>query len=122
MSGVNYVEFYIDEVYQGTDYEAPYQWTWDGVIEPTLPLTLTGFTKKPIISDNNITIPIRFGIGKCFNMLIPMVIGYDNAGNSAFSLTGHPVFPYFLIISQTFVVPNNYTGYLGRFFVHATFQ
>lgn len=122
-SGMNYVEFYINGVLKETDREAPYQWSWNGYVELSLPLTLTGFTKKPTIIDNNITIPIRFGIGKDgSSMVVPKIIGYDNAGNNASSCTGLPHFPYFLIISQTFVVPNHYTGYLGRFFVHATFQ
>jgi len=123
-SGMNYVEFYMNDVFQEVDREAPYEWSYDGFFEPCLPFTLTGFTKKPYISENNITIPIRFGIGKeCgSSMLVPEAIAYDNAGNNASALTGIWVFPYFLIISQTFVVPNNYTGHLGRFFVHATFH
>lgn len=127
-SGVNRVEFYMNGVLRFNDTEAPYEWTY---YFDTLPFTLTGIIHKPQFSGNNITIPVFLGVlkTKAFNMT-PMAAGYDNAGLHAFvepSIRYGPpffriVYDRVLVFNRTLVVPNNYTGHLGRFFVHATFS
>ncbi len=117
-SGMNYTEFYLNGKLRETDADYPYEWTYN---YDTPPLTLIGIIKKAQFS-GYITIPIIIGITKNNRDLIPEAKAYDNAGNNA-SVTGGFGYcpPYCLMLSKVLVLPNNYTGHLGRFFVHATF-
>jgi len=122
ISGVNRVEFYMGGTLRETDVGEPYQYEY---FFDLLPYTLTGIIFFPRYVEENITIPVLVGIIKTRNLNMTLrAIVYDNAGNQAFwELGRYPWWwpSYVLVLSRTLVVPNHYTGHLGRFFVHATF-
>jgi hypothetical protein len=52
----------------------------------------------------------------------PKYVVYDKAGNIGEDSTfGRPAFSWGRSIFEDIVLPNNYTGYIGRFFIIANF-
>ena len=118
-SGVNRIEFYMNGILRETDVEEPYEWTY---FYDTMSFTLTGIIKKPQFSEENITIPVLVGVISYNQNLTFKAICYDNAGNKAFCEPDWSLWPsVFWVLSKTLVLPNNYSGHVGWFFVHATF-
>ena len=124
-SGMDRVEFYMDDELVCTDNEAPYEWIY------RLPITssVIGLIFNPQFSEENVTFfaliviiidstdPSDF-VSKHF-----YAIAYDEAGNSAKGEIYGPCYiPSGVYMFQQLTFPNNYEGYIGSFFIRATFD
>jgi hypothetical protein len=124
MSSTNQAEFYIDEELQkivtgpGPNYELLFHFPSEFLVR--------GFIRNPEITDEYVQffafIVKISGLARYPNK----VIVYDNAGNWDIDVIQTPTFrasikPGFYLF-QNVTLPNNYTGYIGRFFIHAIFN
>ncbi len=124
-SGMDRVEFYMDDELVCTDDKAPYEWTY------TVPFisNVIGLILNPQSSEENITFFALIVIitnehdsssvySKHFN-----ATAYDMAGNSETDDISSPCYiPPGIYMFQHLTFPNNYTGHMGRFFIRATFE
>jgi len=128
MSGMNRVEFYIDdELHEiingsGPDYVSTYPFYYEGIYN------VRGFILNPKITDDYVkfysllvTISVLYK-----DMNVPQcAYAYDNAGNWDFATIAQPSLPVTIVpgifLFQNVILPNNYSGFVGRFFIKATF-
>jgi len=124
MSGMDRVEFYINDILQETIYgPGPYyEWIWDycnfSVIK--------GFIRKREITEEYVKFRVIFaftnesiGYDACI-----ITYGYDNAGNNDWDMIFEPPPPRsinWILLFKSLTLPNNYIGYIGRFLIYATF-
>ena len=125
MSGMNGIEFYrpFDKLYLTIIGSGPY-YNWSYFFPS---VSVGGLIRNPEITDDYVkfyaVMVMIFGIGE--SSWACRTYAYDNAGNfdyfdifdSHFSATIVPG----LYLFQNLTLPNNYSGYIGRFFVKATF-
>jgi len=123
-SRMDRVEFFINDDYQCTVFgQGPeYSWIWN----PNIYRHIGGFILKPEIDDefvNFYAICIRAELGWPFPDFY--AYGYDKAGNKISDMIHDPSIPwqaFDILLFQTITLPNNYTGYVGRFFIDAIFN
>ena len=125
-SGMDYVEFYKDDVLQATvmGHGPSYEWIWDYFFLNNV----RGLILNPEISDEYV---------KCYAIMVITfdrmwnfyeyfyAYGYDKAGNRQKDSVseGHPPdYPPKIYLFQNITLPNNYTGYIGRYFIWAEFE
>jgi len=125
-SGMDRVEFYMDDELVCTDNEAPYEWIY------TVPFVsnVIGLIFNPQLSEENVTffaliviIINEHDLDSVFSKHI-YAIAYDEAGNSeygAINIPGISYIPPGIYMFQHLTFPNNYTGHMGKFFIRATF-
>ena len=129
MSGMNRVEFYLNgELYNssfepGPNYEFSYPLYYKGAYN------IRGFIFNPKITDNYVKFyALLVGISAKENLLhsfVAKAFAYDNAGNWDYA----EIIPYSFPASiapgpyllEGIILPNNYTGRIGMFFIDATF-
>jgi len=120
MSEINRVEFYVDDELILTDYTEPYKWSWNwsefhGLYiiaydnagnwdfdwpEPCPNWNVMGLILNPAVSENNVTF---------FAVVVHWL--YDE----------YPLPESHIYKFKRLTFPNNYEGYIGRFFILATF-
>ena len=125
-SGMEYVEFYTNNKLQET-ITGPgpeYEWIWDCFNL----FCVRGFIRDKEITDEYVRFfaNIIISIDRKWNDYNYFyVIGYDEAGNSevdqAFDFIP-PRFPPQILLFQNITLPNNYTGYIGKYFIWAEFK
>jgi len=126
-SGMNRVEFYINKVIQRTIVgPGPiYVWEYPSSYE------VRGFILNPEILEDYVKFHARIVMisgasGYIISNCVTRAVAYDNAGNEAWRELYPPTFrapiikPGFYLFRDV-TLPNNYTGYIGRFFIKATF-
>jgi hypothetical protein len=119
VSGMNRVEFYLNGKLVANVTTEPYEY----ILCP-IPgfnyFTLKGFIYNPQVVGDTISIPVILGVTRKIWDWTMTAWAIDNAGNSVtVDHTGSSL-PR-LVLFRTLVVPNNYTGFLGQFYVRATF-
>ncbi len=126
-SGMNKVEFYIDKELRGTiKGSGPiYQWTCNRF--PFQSLKVRGIILRPEITDDYVKFfaifVIILGVE---NYYVPQsAYAYDNAGNKDYDeIAQHSsvstIDPGFYLF-KNFIMPNNYSGFIGKFFIYARF-
>ncbi len=124
-SGMDRVEFYMDDELVCTDDEAPYEWIY------TVPFVshVIGLIFNPQFSEENVTffaliviITNEHNSSSVYSKYF-YAIAYDKAGNSETDdISGISYIPPGIYMFQHLTFPNNYTGYMGRFFIRATFE
>ena len=130
MSGMNRVEFYLDDVLHEIVYGSGplYEWIWHCFDK----IRVKGFILNPEITEEYVRFyAILIAIYHLWNHsvgnVVPSTCAYDNAGNCKVNLLeNNPCsVNYATTVVITFhwlTLPNNYSGHLGRFFVFATFD
>jgi len=118
LSGTNKVEFYWCGELLGIDYEEPYEVVLNSPFRDEYPVK--GLIFNPQFYNDSIS----------FLAIIVKIKEYtytegcrafDNAGNIGEDHSGR-VEPPSIKIFQQLTFPNNYEGYIGRFFISATFE
>ena len=123
---MNKVEFYVNqELYETINGSGPiYQWIYHYSL-PYDNLSVRGLICNSKITDEFVkffAIIIKI-LGPEVNLPSVCAFGYDNAGNLDYyctsnSIPGKGIYYYFF---ENLTIPNNYKGYIGRFFIYATF-
>jgi len=131
MSGMDCVEFYLNGEMMATIHDSGPEYTW---IYHFPGLSDSKFKVRGFICDLEITDEYvdfyAFMVKISKDQLDEHIFyawGYDNAGNRKCDGIDHPTIPidtiypglYYL---RRFTLPNNYTGYIGNFFIYATFS
>ncbi|MCK5261436.1 MAG: hypothetical protein KAJ44_04590 [Thermoplasmatales archaeon] len=124
-SGMNYVEFYKNDLLMHTDYEEPYEWNYPPIHTRSY---VIGLIFNPQLIEENVTF-FAF-IVRVYELLLDDIedssfcpIAYDFAGNSAEDhTTGITYIMYEKYRFQQLIFPNNYTGRIGSFFINAKFK
>jgi len=125
MSGMDRVEFYINDVLRKTIIGPGPEYIWSYYYPPFV--WVIGLIRNPEITDEYVK----------FYAIILLIsytdsddwihsYAYDNAGNYNFDGIPKPLHPApiepGLYLFQNMTLPNNYTGHVGRFFIRATFD
>jgi len=124
-SGVNRVEFCINDKYLGTVTEPPYYWIFN-YTTTLLGFSIGGFIFHPRITEETVSFfAIIAGGHYIFDEFRTyQIIVYDNAGN--WDMNDQPTsqfdFNYHLFIFQRLTFSNNYSGTIDRFFINAVFE
>lgn len=132
MSGMERVEFYKNDELQ-TTITGPgptYEWT-DHYFPSFYKLQVRGFICNQSITDENVTFYAFFVVNLGSEQIYPRiyVYAYDFAGNRAYEDIESPLIPpippegtylYFSAFKKV-TLPNDYEGYIGKFFINATF-
>ncbi|MCK5260691.1 MAG: hypothetical protein KAJ44_00750 [Thermoplasmatales archaeon] len=124
-SGMNYVEFYKNDLLMHTDYEAPYEWNYPPIHTRSY---VRGLIFNPQLIEENVTFFAL--IVRVYELILDdienaifWVIAYDFAGNLAEDHeTGITYIMYEKYRFQQLIFPNNYTGRIGFFFINAEFE
>jgi len=127
MSGMKRVEFYINNMTQKTIVGTGplYVWEYPSSYE------VRGLILNPEILEEYVKFHARIVMisgasADIFNNNVISAIAYDNAGNDVRQEIYTPTFrapiikPGFYLF-RDITLPNNYTGYIGRYFIRATF-
>lgn len=125
-SKMNRAEFYINEELQETVFGPGPEYSWDHYYGSSL--IVRGFIRNREITESFVkfyAILVRV-IGFFDPNLRYSAIGYDNAGNFLKDEIEQPSFrlpikPGFYLF-QNMTIPNNYTGYVGRYIIRAEFN
>jgi hypothetical protein len=126
MSGMEYVEFYMNKKLQKTVYGSgpDYEWIWD----LSNISYVRGFIRKPMITDENVSflavMVITFEGEWMKPHLIPRAVGYDEAGlSNPDEPVGHINYPTTkLLLLKDITLPNDYRGFIGNNFIFARFN
>ena len=126
MSGMEYVEYYDDDVFLEAVYGAgpDYDYIWD--LCPFF--NVIGFIRNPVITFESVTFYSRFVLtfDRGFNYFyLVNVKGYDEAGNSNIDYilsSKPPRIPPGILLFQNITLPYNYQGFIGDNFIFATFN
>ena len=127
-SGMNRVEFYINNELQETVNGSGPVYQWEVHYPPLFALKVIGLIRDPEITNEYIKFfaKIVFVLGiKDFNPW-ESAYAYDNAGNYDFDKIEHPtsiatISPG-IYLFKNLTLPNSYKGYIGKFFIRATFD
>ena len=121
-SGMNRVEFYNKDGLQKTVYEVGPTYTWETTID--IDYLVCGFIVNRKITDEYvkffaIVVSTReLNYGSYYK-----AYAYDNAGNSDYGMIPDGPPPYYsTVFFKKFTFINDYEGYIGRFFIKATFE
>jgi hypothetical protein len=124
-SKMNRAEFYINEKLQETVYGLGPDYGWDYYGSS---IKIRGFIRDPEMVESFVKFYaiLVMVIGFIDPNLWYSAIGYDNAGNWMKDEIEHPSFrvpikPGFYLF-QNMTIPNNYTGYIGRYIIRAEFN
>jgi hypothetical protein len=124
ISGVDRVEFYLDNEYQETVFGPgpEYNWTW----KPRIYDHVIGFILKPEITEEYVKFYALFVIAELgLDFPICYVYGYDKAGNMESDKLESLNPPYDMndyLLFQNLKLSNIYDGYIGRFFINIRFN
>jgi len=132
MSGMERVEFYINDELQDTVYGPGPEYLWLCYFPP---LSDNQFQVNGLINNFEITdeyvrfyaIIVRISRVPLAPDCIYHACAFDNAGNQKWAEIFNPssntviIYPG-IFLFQNLILPNNYTGYIGRFFIFATFK
>lgn len=125
MSGMDRVEFYMDDVYKETIIGSGpiYEWIWKNKNYSNI----AGIIHRREITEEYVKFYAVFVIAEEPVQVLPDIYSYayDKAGNSdSDMLTGlcYPGSFYNILISQNLTLPNNYKGYIGNFLICAKFK
>ena len=121
ISGMERVEFFIDNEHQETIYGIgpEYSWIW----KPNIYSRVQGFICKPEITEEYVkffAIFVRVVLGSSFNFPDFYAYGFDKAGNMEFCVIYVWVIPGTddFLLFQNITISNNYSGYIGKFFIN----
>ncbi|MHA2390250.1 MAG: OmpL47-type beta-barrel domain-containing protein [Candidatus Hodarchaeales archaeon] len=127
-SGMERVEFYINDELKETVYGSgpEYQWTFPYLIF-TGNIRIRGLIYNPKITEEHVKffsfliIIIPYYDGGNYS-IDPSAYAYDKAGNWDYDIIEEPktIEPGFNLF-RSVTLPNNYTGYIGRFLINAEF-
>jgi hypothetical protein len=130
-SGMNRVEFYnFFNGFQKTIYGPGPYYIWEIKLYPTPSnkFDVIGLISNLEISDESVRFyAVIVKISRQFEYIIFVrAYAYDNAGNWDYDDTVAPslsvnIVPGFYLF-KNLILPNNYTGYIGRYFIWATFS
>jgi len=126
ISGIDRVEFYRNDVLQETVNGSGPDYVWVLYVPPP-PLVLKGLICKTEITDAYVKFYAVIVLADSYWFLGSIkVYAYDNAGNWDFEQIMEPTHPFvitsWLYLFKNIILPNNYSGYIGRFFIKATFN
>jgi len=120
MSGINRVEYYVNDELKSTVDTEPYYWIW----EYSYFYSVVGLIRNPEITDEYVRFYAMIVIISEFHPDICAYV-YDNAGNWDYDCLGKPLSPVDInpgiYLFQNLTLPNDYGGYVGRFFIFANF-
>ena len=129
MSGMNRVEFYYNQFLVETIFGPGPEYLWSCICPQ---ITVRGLIRHLEITDDYVKfyaviVKIKNFWDLLENRIFVTAYAYDDAGNWNWDEISPPVFsPVFvtpgLYFFQNVTLPNNYTGYIGRFFIKATFN
>ncbi|KYK32785.1 MAG: hypothetical protein AYK22_06935 [Thermoplasmatales archaeon SG8-52-3] len=125
MSGMDYVEFYRDNQIMKTVYGSGPEYVWD--CEYSNITHIKGIIRNREIAENYVKFRAIFILTEesTGNYSIIDSYGFDKAGNMGWDeiLGNLPPGPINkILLLKNLILPNNYTGYIGRFFIYATFN
>jgi len=115
-SGEDRVEFYIDDELMFTDYAYPFEWIYENPNSHTVMATV--YDKAGLNASDGIFIPESFPIvarGLVYNP------EFSEQGVTFFSLLVRSNYVGIRMFERL-TFPNNYFGYIGKFFIRATFD
>ena len=121
-SGINKVEFYVNDEYVGEVTEPPYEWIYNHTSSNRF--SVRGVILNPKNTEETVSFFAVMAIHSVFDKPVAQAIVYDNAGNTGISSPYPPInnnrFGIYLFRQLTF--QNSYSGYIGRFFINAVFE
>ena len=119
ISGIEKVEFYFFSDLKGVDYDYPYEI----LLCPSANVKVFGFIFPPTVDIDVRFRSIYIGFyGYWSKVWAPSCVAYDKAGNHAYDMIfGQPEFPSGWSKFENIILPKNYTGNIGRFFINANF-
>lgn len=128
-SGMNRTEFFINDVHQETIISPGPHYEYRYPLFYTDRCNVFGLIRNREITNNYVkfhSIIVFVDIIRTqWYQYTPRIYAYDNAGWSAFVEFDTPTYRTSikpgLYLSQYMILPNDYTGYVGRFLVKATF-
>ena len=128
-SGMNRVEFYYNDVFQEVIYGSGPTFQWIYHITSYYGLKVWGLIRNPEITDEYVKFYAMVVITLedfNYNLHVSLkTIGFDNAGNADRSYCYLPDFPlphYDICLFKNVTLLINYHGYIGKFFIRATFD
>ena len=126
-SGMERVEFYFDDVLQETVVGAGPTYLWVYNFFPYTGLNVRGLILNPEITDDYVKFFAIFVIAFKVVPHFPTICAnaYDNAGNMGRYCIEEPTLLSIspgIYIFKNLTLPNDYKGYIGKFFIRATFD
>jgi len=129
MSGMNRTEFFINDELQETIFGSGPYYEYQYLMYYTDKCNVRGLIRNREITDDYVKfyslVVFVSVIGKSFPHFNQRFYAYDNAGNGVFEDIMQPTFRASikpgLYLFQNMTLPNDYTGYIGRFLVRGTF-
>ena len=129
-SGMEKVEFYVNSEYQGTIFGIgpEYEWLYLYPGKTNDTFKIRGFIRNPVFTEENVSFYVYLVrvTGPTLYYWSFMVCGYDNAGNKQcdqyVGSNGYNPFDSVIYLLRNLSFPNNYRGYIGNFFIFATFN
>jgi hypothetical protein len=128
-SGMNRTEFFLNDELQETIFGSGPYYQYQYLMYYTDRCNVRGFIRNREITDDSVKfyslVVFVSVIGKYFPHFSQKFYAYDNAGNWDWETIETPTFRTAmkpgLYLFQNMTLPNNYTGYIGKFIVRATF-
>ncbi len=132
LSGMDRVEFYKNDELQETITSPGPDYEWlDHNISSFHKLHVRGFICSLNITDDLVTFYAILTLNLGFDQIFPHIraYAYDRAGNQAYDEIEQPslfepippgTYVYLSLLKKV-TLPNDYEGYIGRFFINATF-
>jgi len=130
-SGMNRVEFYFNGHFWTVVYGSGPTYQWILHYPAVYNLKVRGLIRNPEVSDEYVKFYAVVVITKEEISYLPQAtfkaIGYDNAGNTEFNICDLPEPPLFPLLGgylfRNVTLPfDDYHGYIGKFFIRATFD
>jgi hypothetical protein len=128
-SGMERVEFYLNDELQDTVYGLGPCYLWDLHIDGQYAekLKVVGLICNPKITDEYVKFFAFFAIASIVGVDTPQIYtdAYDNAGNMARDQIDHPCHVDYssgIYIFKRVTLPNSYTGNIGKFYINAIFN
>jgi len=119
------VEFYMNDELQIYDEDEPYEW----IFEFDIDYRVFGLIQNRQFTEENVSF---YAIYVWCDRIAPShpfldsyyvkAVTYDNAGNLGYNDYSPDIGPPSRPMSGQFTFPNDYTGYIGRFFIWASFE
>ena len=128
-SGMNRVEFYYNNVFQEVVYGSGPTFQWIYHITEYYGLKVGGLILNPEITDEYVKFYALVVITLedfNYNLQVTLTaVGFDNAGNADYYYCYLPDFPsphFDICLFKNIILPIDYHGYIGNFFIRATFD
>lgn len=125
-SGIDRVEFYINDELEETVTGPGPTYSWSILLKSLNTIQITGLICKKVITEENVSFYSIFMKAKeiCGIEYLLKVCVYDMAGNvecDEILIKKPNIIEPGLYLFQKLILPNNYSGHIGRFFIFAEF-